>query len=116
MKKILILAVMLMPFLLNAQNLCLGTQCTATHTVAGDTVSIGAIFTANAGVASIAFTQAAGPNNSSIGAVYNGWLSGVVDTGIVKVSNLIAGTYLIKVVGTDKAGNVARSEEHTSEL
>lgn len=114
MIKILILAVLSLPFLANAQTtLCLSTQCTATHTQVGDTISIGAKLVADAGVASIVFTQAAGPNNAIIGAVYNGWYSGAVDTGIVKVSGLIAGTYLIKIVGSDKGGGVTAPQYDT---
>lgn len=111
--KLLLGLFLLVSISVKSQTLCLSTQCVATHTQAGNTVSVGAILTANAGVANITFTQAAGPNNSSIGAVYNGWLSGVVDTGIVQVSGLVAGTYLIKVVGTDKSGGITPPQYDT---
>jgi hypothetical protein len=89
------------------QTLCMSTQCTATHAHVGDTVSIGAIFNAgSAVVSSISFTPSSGPNTPTIGPVYNGWYSGAVDTGIVKVSGLVAGTYLISIVGKDTKGGI----------
>jgi hypothetical protein len=108
MRKIIFISVMLfLSFTAKSQVLCLSTQCTATHTYVGDTVAIGAIFNAgSAVVSSITFTASSGPNTPTIGPVYNGWYSGAVDTGIVKVSGLIAGTYLIAVVGKDTKGGI----------
>lgn len=107
MKKLLTIPILLVAGWVSAQTDCLATQCTATHTQVGDTVRIGAIFNAgSAGISTIAFTFASGPSTPWIGPVYNGWYTGAVDTGIVKVAGLAVGTYLIKVVGTDKLGGI----------
>jgi hypothetical protein len=107
MKKIIVICICLIfSVVAKSQNDCLATQCTATKAHAGDTAQIGAIFTANAGVSLITFTFVSGPNTPMISAVNNSFLSGVVDTGRVAVTNLIAGTYVIKVVGTDKSGGI----------
>jgi hypothetical protein len=113
MKKLLILPILFISFLARSQNDCLATQCTATKVHVGDTAQIGAIFTANTGVSTISFTFVSGPNTPSISAVNNSFLSGVVDTGRVAVTNLIAGTYVISVIGKDLKGGITAPQYDT---
>jgi hypothetical protein len=104
MKNLLLITLLFGGLKGSAQSLCLEPMCTAIHAHQGDTVTIGAFFSAVNSVSTIAFTQIAGPSNAVISPVVNSWLSGIADTGRVAITGLVAGTYLFKVIGTDKAG------------
>lgn len=105
MKK-LILVFLILPFLAKGQVTCLQTMCVAAHAKVGDTSAIGAVFVSSKNVASITFSQIAGPSVALLSPPGNTGLTKPVDTARVGVTNLAAGTYLFKVTATDQSGIV----------
>lgn len=106
MKKLLILPILFLVSLVHGQGVtCLSTQCVATQARAGDTALIGAIFQSDTMVSTIVYKFLSGPNVPTITPqkpAYNTNLRFQVNA---TVTNLVAGTYLIQVTGTDIMGS-----------
>lgn len=90
---------------IQAQSLCLQTQCLATKARVGDTTQLAAKLTTAAGYSSITYNlQPGAPSSPTVTYTQAAYTTSLQAQQNIQVTNLAAGTYIWQVVGKDQAG------------